>query len=78
MPEKLIWIRLAIGLSQRDMAEQVGTHHRNISKYEVKKSVPPMEVILAYARAGRVQMESIIDDEVSVEKFRKQLYSNYS
>lgn len=32
-----------------------------------------MEVVLAYARAGKVQMESIIDDKISVEEFRKQL-----
>ena len=82
LAEKLIQIREALGLSQREMAERLAERagveitYKNISKYEQKKSVPPMEVVLAYARAGRVQMESIIDDEVSVEKFRKQLRSN--
>ena len=81
LAEKLIQIREALGLSQRGIAERLAQRagveitYKNISKYE-QKGVPPMEVVLAYARAGKVQMESIIDDEVSVEKFRKQLHSN--
>lgn len=69
-------------MSQREMAERLAERagveitYKNISKYEQKKSVPPMEILLGYARAGKVQMESIIDDEINLEKFRKQLRSN--
>jgi len=82
LAEKLLQIREALGLSQREMAERLAERagveitYKNISKYEQEKSVPPMEVVLAYARAGKAQMDSIIDDEVSIEKFRKQLHSN--
>ena len=81
LAEKLLQIREALGLSQREMGERLAERagveitYKNISKYEQKKSVPPMEVVLAYARAGKVQMESIIDDGISVGKFRKQLPS---
>lgn len=47
------------------MAERLGVEipDKNISKYEREQSVPPIEVVLAYARVAGVQMEQLIDDE---------------
>lgn len=57
-------IREALGSSQREMAERLGNYrtHHHVSKYERGKSVPPIEVVLAYARVANVQMEEIVDD----------------
>jgi len=46
------------------MAERLGNYrtHHHVSKYERGKSVPPIEVVLAYARVANVQMEEIVDD----------------
>jgi|SRR5215213_1799934 len=63
LAEKLLQIREALGLTQREMAEQLETSYRNISKYERDKSTPPIEVVLAYARAANVQLEQIVDDD---------------
>jgi transcriptional regulator with XRE-family HTH domain len=65
LAEKLSRIREALGLSQREMAERLENYrtHHHISKYERGKSVPPMEIVLAYARVARVQMEQIVDDD---------------
>ena len=65
MAEKLREIRKALGVSQREMVKRLAVEipDRNISKYERDKSVPPIEVILAYARVGKVPMDQIIDDE---------------
>ena len=66
--EKLLQIREALGLSQREMAERLGirrTHH-HISKYERGKSVPPSEVMLAYSRVANVLIEQIVDDDVDL------------
>lgn len=65
LAEKLLHIREALGLSQREMAERLGNEKtRNIvSNYERNKSIPPIEVVLAYARTANVQLEQIIDDD---------------
>ena len=71
LAEKLLQIREALGLSQREMAERLGNYrtqnHFNISKYERGKSVPPIEVVLAYARVANVQMDQIVDDDLDIE-----------
>ena len=61
-------IREARGLSQQEMAERLGHEvtNKNISKYERARSVPPIEVVLAYARLAKVQMEQIVDDDVNL------------
>jgi transcriptional regulator with XRE-family HTH domain len=72
LAEKLLQIRKALGLSQREIAEQlseragVAITHKNISKYERDKSVPFIEVVLAYARLANVEMNQIVDDDVDL------------
>jgi transcriptional regulator with XRE-family HTH domain len=68
LAEKLLQIRKALGFSQREMAEQLGNKltHKRVSKYERDRSVPPIEVLLAYARATNVQMEQIVDDDLDL------------
>ena len=74
LAEKLLQIRKALGLSQKEMAKRLGNYrtHLHISKYERGKGVPPLEVLLAYARAVGVQMEQIVDDDQNL-CFRKAL-----
>ena len=72
LAEKLLQIRKALGLSQREIAEQlseragVAITHKNISKYERDKSVPFIEVVLAYARLANVEMNEIADDDLDL------------
>ena len=72
LAEKLLQIRQALGLSQREMAEQLAERagvkitYKNISKYERDKSVPFIEVVLAYARLANVLMNQIVDDDVDL------------
>ena len=65
LAEKLLQIREALGLSQKEMAERLGNYrtHHHISKYERGKSVPPLEVVLAYSRLANVSMDQIVDDD---------------
>ncbi len=68
LAKKLLQIREALDLSQREIAEQLGNHrtHKHVSKYERAKSIPPIEVVFAYARLANVQMEQIIDDKLDL------------
>jgi transcriptional regulator with XRE-family HTH domain len=72
LAEKLLQIREALGLSQREIAEQLSERagvkitHKNISKYERDKSVPFIEIVLAYARLANVEMNQIVDDDLNL------------
>jgi transcriptional regulator with XRE-family HTH domain len=68
LARKLLRIREALGLSQREIAERLGIYrtHRHISKYERDKSIPFMEVVLGYARLANVEMDRIIDDDLDL------------
>ena len=69
LAEKLVQIREALGLSQKDMAKRLAglagikITDKNISKYERGRSVPFIEIVLAYARAANIAMNEIIDDD---------------
>jgi transcriptional regulator with XRE-family HTH domain len=68
LAEKLLEIREALGLSQREMAERLGNYrtHHHISKYERGKGIPFIEVLLAYSRLANVQIEQIVDDDLDL------------
>jgi len=72
LAEKLFQIRKALGLSQKEMAERLAEQtgfkiaYKNISKYEHGRSVPFIEIVLAYARVANVEMNQIADDELDL------------
>jgi len=72
LAQKLLQIREALGLSQREMAEQLAEQargkitYKNISKYERDRSVPYIEIVLAYARLANVSMIQIVDDDLDL------------
>ena len=68
LAKKLLQIREALGLSQKEMAKRLRhkrTHH-HISKYERGKGIPPLEVLLAYSQVSNVTMNQIVDDKVDL------------
>ena len=68
LAEKLLQIREALGLSQRDLAAQLGNYrtHHHISKYERGQAIPFIEVVLAYSRLANVEMNEIVDDDLEL------------
>ena len=69
LAEKLLQIRKALGLSQREMANRIGLDvlPSHISKYERDKSEPGVNVLLAYARIAELGMDQIVDDKLDLE-----------
>jgi transcriptional regulator with XRE-family HTH domain len=70
LAEKLLQIRLALGLSQTEMLRRLGfddvlSYHR-ISNYELGTGEPPLVVLLEYARAAGVYVDVLIDDELDL------------
>jgi transcriptional regulator with XRE-family HTH domain len=68
--EKLLEIRMALGLSQSEMLKRLGyeesVYYTRISDYERGKRIPPLPLVLQYARAAGVHMEDIVDDELDL------------
>jgi transcriptional regulator with XRE-family HTH domain len=68
LAEKLLQIRTALGLSQRETVERLNIEmpNRNISRYERDKAEPPIKVLLAYARLVDLRLEQIVDDDLDL------------
>jgi transcriptional regulator with XRE-family HTH domain len=70
LPEKLVQIRMALGLSQGEMLRRLELHETltrtTVSAYEVGTSEPPLPVLLKYARLVGISTDVLIDDEISL------------
>jgi transcriptional regulator with XRE-family HTH domain len=71
LPEKLLQIRLSLGLSQGEMLRRLELDHLNrttVSAYEVGTSEPPLPVLLKYARLVGISTDVLIDDELDLPR----------
>ena len=74
LAEKLRHIRTALGLSQNEMIRRLGFEgeliQAHISAYERRHEnrVPPLGVVLQYARCAGVEMEMLVDDSLDLPK----------
>jgi transcriptional regulator with XRE-family HTH domain len=70
LAEKLLRVRVALGLSQNEMLRRLGVDEDlfqgSISGYELGTREPPLAVLLQYARAANVYVEALIDDELEL------------
>lgn len=70
LPEKLLQIRMALGLSQNEMLKQLkleGKFSRtSISNYETGDREPPLHVLLRYAQTAGICLDVIVDDELDL------------
>src|SRR6476659_656992 len=72
LPTKLKKIRSAFGLSQSELLERLAVDHSlstaRLSEYESGTRTPSLLLLMAYARAARVPLETLIDDEAVLPK----------
>ncbi len=70
LPEKLLQIRTALGLSQSEMHSRLGIEYlisfKEISKYELGTREPTQIILLQYSRVARIHMEVLADDELEL------------
>jgi transcriptional regulator with XRE-family HTH domain len=68
--EKLLQIRLGLGLSQSEMLQRLDVGdlivYNQISRYETGSHEPPLQILLNYARVAGVHLEDIVDDELDL------------
>jgi len=82
---KLLAIRKFLNVGQADMASklhfEILSHcdrqdkieAARVSEFEKGKREPNLFVLIAYVHLGHVHMESVVDDDVSMDQFRKRL-----
>ncbi len=70
LPEKLLQIRLSLGLSQNGMlrALDLDLDRSAISGYELDRREPSLITLLKYARLAGVHVDVLIDDEMDLPK----------
>ncbi len=70
LPEKLLEIRLKLGLSQNGMVRRLGLEDEierdYISKYERGTLEPSLWVLLQYARVVNVWVDALIDNDLDL------------
>ena len=70
LADKLLQIRLALGLSQNGMLKRLnldeGSFRSSISGYELGTREPPLPILLSYARVAGVYVDVLIDDELDL------------
>jgi len=68
--QKLSQVRRYLGLSQDGLVRVLGLSAKltrnDISKYERGLREPALNVLLKYARAGKVNVETLIDDDLEL------------
>lgn len=68
LPDKLLQIRNALGLSQNEMIRRLDLDgvitQSRISGYELGTREPSLPTLLQYARAAGVCVDTLIDDSV--------------
>ncbi|HEY1404476.1 MAG TPA: hypothetical protein VGB05_10145 [Pyrinomonadaceae bacterium] len=70
LAEKLRQIRLTLGISQQVMHSRLEVEdliaYNEISKYELGKNEPYLQILLQYARVAGVHTEALIDDALDL------------
>lgn len=70
LPEKLLQIRVALGLSQNGILKRMGLPDKliqtSISGYERGAREPSLLVLLEYARIAGVYVDVLIDDDLEL------------
>lgn len=72
LAEKLLQIRLNLGLSQNQMLEKLGLNDKvfrsAISGYELGTREPTLLILLKYARLVGISTDVLIDDKLDLPK----------
>lgn len=72
LAEKLLNIRVALGLSQNEMIRRLGLESEitqsRISGYELGTREPSLPTLLKYARVAGVSTDILIDDDLDLPK----------
>lgn len=64
--EKLFKLRKEVGLSQENLAEQIGTTRQAISKWENNQGFPEIEKLLQLSNVFEISLDYLLKDDKTV------------
>lgn len=70
---KLKEVRLSKGLSQRELADLVGTKQQGISKYENGIDTPSLERLIEFAQILNVSLDDLVEFDKIHHKYSQDL-----
>jgi transcriptional regulator with XRE-family HTH domain len=72
LAEKLLQIRNGLGLSQSEMIREMGLedtlYRNNVSGFETGERMPQLLVLLRYAQAAGICVDTLINDDLDLPK----------
>ena len=68
LAEKIVLLRKMKGMSQEDLAEQLGVSRQSISKWEGAQTVPDLKRILSMAELFGVSTDTLLRDDMDLEE----------
>ena len=63
LSENIVQFRKALGLSQEQLAEQVGVSRQSISKWETGQSVPDLDKLVTLSRVFGISTDELLGNE---------------
>lgn len=60
LSDNILQLRKALGLSQEQLAEQIGVSRQSISKWETGQSAPELDKLLALSRVFRISTDALL------------------
>ena len=70
LAEKLLQIRIRLGLSQNEMIRRLGTSSEilqaSISGYELGTRIPPLNIVLLYSQVAGVCSDVLLNDDLDL------------
>ena len=66
LPEKILQCRKALGLSQEQLAEQLGVSRQSISKWETGQSVPDLDKLVVLSRVFGISTDELLGNKSAV------------
>lgn len=70
LAEKLLQIRIALGLSQNEMIRRLGASSEilqaSISGYELGTRTPPLNIVLLYGQAAGICTDILLNDNLDL------------
>ena len=63
LSEKILQCRKALGLSQEQLAEQIGVSRQSISKWETGQSAPELDKLVALSRVFGISTDELLGND---------------
>ena len=68
LSENILQLRKALGLSQEQLAEQVGVSRQSISKWETGQSVPELDKLLVLSQVFGVSTDMLLGNAAEIKE----------